>query len=87
MKSNVSNLDSLLLSQDSSQIIPSINLKCRDAKLFEQFFFSSITSVERSLIIDELHRRDPLLLNELFNKRSQALSNNKPSVYETSFTI
>jgi hypothetical protein len=66
MKSNVSNLDSLLLSQDSSQSIPSINLKCRDAKLFEQFF-SSITSTDRSLIIDELHHRDPLLLNELFN--------------------
>lgn len=64
-KSNVSDLNLSLLEESSYK--SKIDLKCRDFKLFEQFSDLSISEDDRSQIIDELYRRDPLLLNELFN--------------------
>jgi len=44
-----------------------INTQVKDFKLFEQFMDISINDNGRDIIIKELYKRDPLLLNELYN--------------------
>ena len=44
-----------------------VKLDVKDFQLFEQFMDLSIDDNGRDLIIKELQRRDPLLLNELYN--------------------
>lgn len=44
-----------------------INTDAKDFRLFEQFMDISIDNNGRDTIIKELERRDPLLLNELYN--------------------
>jgi hypothetical protein len=44
-----------------------INLDAKDFKLFNQFMDLSISNENKDKILQELNRRDPLLLNELFN--------------------
>lgn len=44
-----------------------INTEAKDFRLFEQFMDLSIDDNGRDIIIKELYKRDPLLLNELYN--------------------
>jgi len=44
-----------------------VKLDVKDFQLFEQFMDLSIDDTSRDLIIKELQKRDPLLLNELYN--------------------
>ena len=44
-----------------------INTQVKDFKLFEQFMDISINDNGRDIIVKELYKRDPLLLNELYN--------------------
>lgn len=77
-KHNVSTIDLSLLEERT--YISKIDLKCRDFKLFEQFMDISITNQDRSMLLEELNRRDPLLLNELFNNTISSFIEHQTSI-------
>lgn len=65
--SKLSTIDEAILNSAKPEKTRVINLKCKDYKLLEYFFDPSSLDTDRDVIIDEIIRRDPLLLNELLS--------------------
>lgn len=65
-KQETTMLDDTLLDDSPISAGKEVDLKCHDYQLFEQFACIDVSNDGRHKIIEELKRRDPLLLNELF---------------------
>lgn len=65
-KQEITMLDDIIFEDSSVSSIEKIDLHVEDHGLFEQFTCIDVSNNGRHQIIEELKKRDPLLLNELF---------------------